>query len=242
MPAAYERYGESWQRHHPGWEMRLWTDASLPEIGLADELERGRTPAECSDVLRYELLRRFGGVYVDTDFECLRSIEPLLDGVEAFVALYKPQGRINNAIMGARPGHPAFQRAVAEVRSRVGDGPIKEATGPRFLARVIDQFPEVTIFESKHFYPSLAEDPPPETYAIHHASSTWKTEDEWREAVVRLQRRLARSERAREAAKAQSSRLEYRLELARGRVAEMERSRWWRLGQGLSRLVGGGRR
>ena len=54
---------------------------SLPgDLRRPEAAERLRAPAERSDILRLELLWREGGVYVDTDFECLRSIEPLLDG------------------------------------------------------------------------------------------------------------------------------------------------------------------
>jgi mannosyltransferase OCH1-like enzyme len=31
-----------------------------------------------SDILRYEVLHKLGGVYVDFDFLCLKNIEPLL--------------------------------------------------------------------------------------------------------------------------------------------------------------------
>ena len=27
-----------------------------------------------SDILRYEILQKFGGVYIDTDYECLQNI------------------------------------------------------------------------------------------------------------------------------------------------------------------------
>ncbi len=51
--------------------MRLWTDANLAELDIASrERERARTFAELSNLVRYEVLHRFGGVYVDTDVEC----------------------------------------------------------------------------------------------------------------------------------------------------------------------------
>ena len=36
---------------------------------------------------RLEILLLYGGVYVDTDFEALRSIEPLLGGVAGFAPM-----------------------------------------------------------------------------------------------------------------------------------------------------------
>ena len=99
----FDHYGDTWRNHHPGWEMRLWTEDDLPELGLTEALARGRHQAERADVLRYELLERFGGVYVDIDFECMRSLEPLLDGVEAFAAFQMARtGVQRHARSGAR--------------------------------------------------------------------------------------------------------------------------------------------
>ena len=100
MPDDFQRYGETWREHHPEWEMPLWTDDNLPELAHPGAFERGRHHAERADVLRYEVLRQFGGVYVDTDVECLRPIDPLLEGVQAFVAYQRP-GEVCNAVMGA---------------------------------------------------------------------------------------------------------------------------------------------
>ncbi len=87
MPALFARFGATRLEHHPRWEMRLWTDADLPALGLDGFAGRTRTLSELLNLMRYEILARHGGVYVDTDFECLRSIEPLLRGVDAFAAL-----------------------------------------------------------------------------------------------------------------------------------------------------------
>ncbi|NYK77369.1 hypothetical protein GPW07_24425, partial [Salmonella enterica subsp. enterica serovar Typhimurium] len=87
MPDEFARYGESWRRHHPSWEVRLWTDENLPDDLVRKEAyERLRKPAERSDIIRLEVVLRYGGVYVDTDIECLRSIEPLIEGVEFWTA------------------------------------------------------------------------------------------------------------------------------------------------------------
>jgi hypothetical protein len=40
-----------------------------------------------SDILRREVIYRFGGLYLDTDFECLSSFEPLHDRLDFFASL-----------------------------------------------------------------------------------------------------------------------------------------------------------
>jgi mannosyltransferase OCH1-like enzyme len=168
----FQRYGETWRKHHPGWEMCLWTEDDLPELALTQVLQRGRHHAERADVLRYELLKRFGGVYVDIDFECLRSLESLLDEVEVFAAFQLPE-RVSNAMLGAVPGHPLFERASREAALRIGVGTIPAATGPQFFTRLVKDFPEVTLYGSEKFFPYLWTEPHranehfPEAYAVH---------------------------------------------------------------------------
>jgi mannosyltransferase OCH1-like enzyme len=191
LPRDHAEYQRSWLRRHPDWELRLWTEDDLPgDLERKEVYELLRRPAERSDMLRLELLYRHGGVYVDTDFECRRSIEPLLDGVGFFCAHIDP-GRVNNALIGAVPGHPLLERGIRELRPRTTFGPVdKEGTGPLFFNRLVAGEPDVTIFDEELFYPRT----PAETegaYAVHHAARSWKEPADLLLDVVRAEQRLA---------------------------------------------------
>jgi mannosyltransferase OCH1-like enzyme len=115
LPDEFKRYGQTWLDHHPGWELRLHTAADLttryPII-----VEQCREYRHAANIYRYELLLETGGVYIDTDFECLRNIEEeLLDA--RFVAaaqrdnVYAPDA-INNAFFACTPEHAVLKRLV----------------------------------------------------------------------------------------------------------------------------------
>ena len=191
LPRDHEEYQRSWKRRHPDWELRLWTEESLPgDLERREIYELLRRPAERSDMLRLELLQRHGGVYVDTDFECRRSIEPLLDGVTFFCAYIDP-GRVNNALIGSVPGHPLLERGIRELRPRTTFGPVdKEGTGPLFFNRLVSGDSGVTIFAEELFYPRT----PAEAegaYAVHHAARSWKDPADLALDAVRAEQRLA---------------------------------------------------
>ena len=112
MPKELVHYGETWRRHHPGWRLRLWRDRHVRRLVPREAAARARHHAELSDLVRFEVLRRLGGVYVDTDVECLRSIEPLLQGEQAVLGYEKP-GRVGTAVLAATLGHPLFEDASA---------------------------------------------------------------------------------------------------------------------------------
>src|SRR3954452_19238383 len=61
FPSDYQRRQASWLRQHPRWELRVWTDKNLPrELRRVEAAERLRSPLERSDILRLEVLWRFG--------------------------------------------------------------------------------------------------------------------------------------------------------------------------------------
>ena len=65
MPRELVEYGQTWRQHHPGWKFRLWRDRDLRRLVPSDAVARARHHVELSDLLRFEVLRRYGGVYVD---------------------------------------------------------------------------------------------------------------------------------------------------------------------------------
>ena len=189
LPEDFARYRESWRNHHPDWEMRLWTEESLPKDLVRPEVyERMRKPTERSDMIRLEILFRFGGVYVDTDFECLRPIDPLIEGTEFFTCDLKP-GRVNNAVIGSVRGHPLLERALRELRPRAEYGYDKHGTGPFFLEALVRDQAGVTIYPPHYFYPTT----PGEregAYAAHGSARSWKDPEDWEQTALKTERRL----------------------------------------------------
>lgn len=212
LPAEYTRYQRTWLDHHPGWELRFWTEHNLPELRRPEGGELLRAPAERTDILRLEVLSQFGGVYVDTDFECLRSIEPLIEDANFFIGLAKP-GRVNNALMGAVAGHPLLDRALEEIRPRTTYGLVdKEGTGPAFLDRlVVDERGDVLLLEPELLYPRTAE-AEIGAYAIHHEARTWKDADllriDMQRAEQKMEKALQKAERWRVRCKAAETELD----------------------------------
>ena len=183
MPPEHEHYGEGFARLHPGWEQRLWTDEQLAELGIGPQLVGlTRTKSELSNLVRYEVLARHGGVYVDTDVECRKPLDGLLEGVEAFAALELP-GRLGTAVLGCAPGHALFARAAVEARTTAGIGASStDANGPLFFSLLAEQERGLTIFGPELFYPYLWTEPErrdedfPGAYAVHHWALSWIAE------------------------------------------------------------------
>lgn len=183
MPAAFAEFAAGWQRLHPDWDYRLWGDGDLPPLRNRDLYDRaaelcpGLEGQLRSDIVRYELLYQFGGVWIDTDFECLKPIDDLLDGVDCFAARVTHEW-LNNAIMGADPGHPFIGRLIdglpASIAAHPGKAP-RVVSGPQYLTKMWRRHGDgVTVFATETFYPYLWNDlghakaPCPDAYGRHH--------------------------------------------------------------------------
>ena len=166
LPLKFRAYRDTWRLHHPEWEHKLWTDDNLPPLvnrALFDSVSGYR---EKADLLRYELLYRYGGVYIDTDFECFKSIEPLLasaaagDGdapqFSAFSSQESPE-HISIGILGSTQGNAFFGRIVDNLprwhakHAALGIG---YRTGPFLIRAAYAEWPgELALLPTWALYP-----------------------------------------------------------------------------------------
>ncbi len=147
LPSRYKAWAESWRRVNKDWEYRLWDEESILDFGLENEraFRKSASFGAKSDIARYEILERLGGVYADTDFECLGAFDTIAQRCAFFAGtIFNDTPEINNGLMGSIPGHPLLRRlieALSEPIMTKDTGVILEKSGPQFL--------------TKHFYASL---------------------------------------------------------------------------------------
>jgi len=202
MPDEFKRYGKTWLDLNPGWEMRLWTDKDIPEIINRREFDEFTKAAGKADVLRFELLWRFGGVYLDTDFEARKSLGDLFGDINTFFADEGPNSPAIG-IIGSVPRDPFYDHLIKALPKSVHEhSQHVEKAGPPFFAREITNFfgadrlirnlgsmwehtsrdcsRRLYGFESKYFYPySYWEqyrnrESFPHAYGVHHWAHSWR--------------------------------------------------------------------
>ena len=186
MPEHLAAYGETWVRHHPDWEHVLWTADAIPPLrnqrvyDAAERIAPHNVGQLRSDVARYEILFEHGGVYIDADMECLRPIDDLIADVSCFAG-WEVQGTwVNNAVLGAEPGHPFIADLIEHLEHSVVANPGKRpavTTGPQYLTPIYRRHAhEVTVFPKETFYSYLWSDlgtardgyVHPDAVAVHH--------------------------------------------------------------------------
>jgi len=133
----------SWKKHHPTWEIFLWTDRAdreLPVEGMKRRLisdfdfgpcqaclDESDNWSEKSDIIRFSIMYKEGGVYADHDAECVRPFDSLISHFD-FVAGYEPLSPYkfslnspfvpNTGVFVSRAHHPILNKILNRICSR----------------------------------------------------------------------------------------------------------------------------
>ncbi|ANO50924.1 glycosyltransferase family 32 protein [Woeseia oceani] len=197
-----KRLRDTWIEKHPSWVYRLWNLDNLDfEPRCAGLLKQCQHPAQMADLLRMEILHKHGGVYFDTDFECLRPFDDILEGVEDFTCS-EDSVYLSIGLLGARRQSPLFESVIRQFPDRLGLKPVNVETGPAFFTGCVLRGGfknDLTVFPSHLFYPFNYHTPNRESvdtsnsYAVHHYADSWKKRvPDWRRALSVAKRILIR--------------------------------------------------
>ena len=102
---------------HPGWEYKFWTEKNRPRLFNEAAYHKFSKLAFKADLIRYEVLLKYGGVYVDTDYLFLKNIEPCMQKDLLLIEEFERPAKqlITNCLMGATPNHPLMQYIVMKI-------------------------------------------------------------------------------------------------------------------------------
>ena len=165
LPDKYKKWCNSWKKINPDWKYILWNEDDILSILTAEQKYiylNSQNYGVKSDYGRYVILEKFGGVYCDTDFECVKPLDEISNSTTFFagnIFSYRPQ--VNNAILGVVPHHPLFQLILQTINNPITSNnamSILESSGPIFLTTLINNntqclLPTDIIFPSQFFYP-----------------------------------------------------------------------------------------
>jgi len=214
LPQEEQRRVAKWRELLPDWEFRLWDndalDFSSPYLRMTFAV---RAWSRISDYIRMDALTKFGGVYLDSDVELVRPLDPLLDRA-AFLGFQAGDEMswemVNGAVFGAQRGHwlPRLIRTMfdekfdgrVDVGARSGPGLLTEILREHGLSGYSDtpvDVKDVTIFPKRYFYPYNWEEAyspaviTPDTFAVHHWARSWvKSQSEIKARIRRAALKL----------------------------------------------------
>ena len=160
VPDKYKEMMASWQKMHPDWKYMLWTDEEIEDFPFLsrEAFDAAKNYGMKSDIWRLDILYLYGGLYIDTDFECLQPFDIFHHAHDFYLSLLGDT--IPNGLIGCAPKHPIMETCINKLK----EADITElsdpmyVTGPYFLTDIVDEYLKTTtegicIYPTSYFYP-----------------------------------------------------------------------------------------
>ena len=178
IPESWQGFVQSWKDNHPQWQYRLWSNQDgfifvqkeYPEFyntycNLSYDIQR-------ADAIRYLVVHKFGGLYVDLDYECLQPFDEFLDEPRLTIGLepkehathHGEESLLCNALFAAQPGNPFLLSMMENIQSAptaITHKDVLSSTGPQMMQRTFEQHGDkwLRVFSAEKFCPLAANSP-----------------------------------------------------------------------------------
>lgn len=143
------------------------------------------------DLLRYFILKKYGGLYFDTDFQPITKLPDRFLEYD-FLGGIQNNGEVAIGFIGSSPENKIINMTINSIPSSIDEaknnnyyinGYIYKITGPEFFNKIVRRFSEdssVFLFSPENFYPYAWWEKVekehlkyPNAIAVHHWSLSW---------------------------------------------------------------------
>ena len=168
MPTVYNFCIESWRRHHPDWQIWIWNDQSIAQLvkknqAIFDILDNYSAKV---DVALLEILNKYGGIYIDVDFFCVKPFDDVCAKSTLLIGNMF-SNEIGYGLFGSAPNHPFVDFAILRLAQRplceykkLDINGVLAKTGPKFITGAFNEYlkksgdvSDISLFPPSFFYP-----------------------------------------------------------------------------------------
>lgn len=122
--------------------------------------------------MRYEIIYKYGGIYLDIDMEVFKNLEPLLKKPLVICNEDKNSDKyMSIGFIACSKGNRQLKNNVDNIKNVDFNTSINVGTGPYYFRKYINIDDNVLLLPTSFFYPS---DPSEYTYAAHHFDKNWE--------------------------------------------------------------------
>lgn len=200
IPDLFRQWMKSWKNFCPDYEIVEWNESNY-DVNKHPYMAQAYTANQLqfiSDYARLDIVYQYGGVYLDTDVEILRTLAPLMHQ-RAFMG-FEGDRFVNTGLgFGAVPGHAAIRDLRDDYNERefiLSDGKLNTTACPQYQTRCLEKkglrrdgtYQEV---DGIHVYPWTFFDPirpysgeiclHENAFSVHHYAGSWLDEKKLQE-------------------------------------------------------------
>ena len=195
LPVSTKKYIMTWRKNLPDYKIRKWDeknfDIKSAPVYVQEAYAAGKF-AFVSDYVRIQALRKYGGIYFDTDVEVVRPFDKYLEG-RSMVLGFESDRSLTTAFIACSKNHPfieEFEKTYHERRFIKEDGSMDltainvgfsnqaEAWGLDLSRNAFQEIGDgIAVYPIEYFaafdVKNWHERTGPNTFTIHHMDASW---------------------------------------------------------------------
>lgn len=153
---------------YPEWTYKLWTEKEIDDLNLSNkkQYENEKYYIGKSDIARYEILYRFGGIFMDADSVWIHhSLNDILEKAKksGMFCAEEPVNKwsIANGVIGFSKEHPILKLMINHISTNYfnlkkklkKEREIWQVTGTKPFTEIVKKYDNKLILESYYFFP-----------------------------------------------------------------------------------------
>lgn len=190
---------ESWKKFCPDYKIMEWNEDNfdISASEFAKQAYENKKFGYVADYIRVAVLKKYGGIYLDTDVEIIKPINDLLDN--DFILSFENEAYLETAFLGSIPNHPLLDKLEKYYHFKqflkhgkpdlTPNTPLitsflmkyyglkPKAENQKLYSLENQNLPTVTVFNSDYFcpinYTTKELKTTENTYAIHYFDASW---------------------------------------------------------------------
>lgn len=198
IPESVSKCISSWEKHCPEYEIRKWSEKDI-DISINQYTQQAYTAKAWGfvpDYLRLWIIYNYGGIYLDTDVQVIRSFDPLLNH-NAFAGMEEPEYVALGLGFGAEAGNEFIKEHMQQYDALSfinKDGSYNKTPSPHYTTALlkehgfipgkveIQNLDNVVIYPPEYFCPKEFSTGitriTRNTFSIHQFDASWYSEEE----------------------------------------------------------------
>lgn len=126
MPSYVSERIRDWKRKLPDWDFVLWDESNYDfhKFSFTDYNYRNKRWGYIADELRYDVINKYGGFYLDTDMIIKKDLTPLLDNKEIWGFMY--DNNILTSFFGSEPNQAFLNRILNYYADPLNESDLKK--------------------------------------------------------------------------------------------------------------------
>lgn len=202
-PQEVLAYIETWKRCMPDYDIQEWNEDNFDIQNSCDyvrEAYKEKKFAFVSDFVRIYALYNYGGIYLDTDVEVLKSYNPFLK-YKAFMGL-ETEGKVATCVIGGERNFPLLRMILDYYMTRhfvKSNKKLDLTPNPVIISQIIEKvygsvgsgvsYPDGFYISPIDFFSPMDFETKKikateNTYSIHHFDGTWIPR--WKKILLRF--------------------------------------------------------